>query len=648
MTETGSGVPPWRVRHAGPAPDNPPEEAWPGPGGDATDADDPDAWARTYRRRAAGAAPGSGAPYQRRPTADPSGDARLLPPVQPDGGRDPRPPQRPVPDDLGPDRRPAAARQRPVQPDPPNGAAGYQRQPVRDDRGMPADPRAAQQRPDHQPGQPDGRGYPQRPAPVDTGADPWAGRPRRPAAPPEPDDGYRRRPVPTDLFADSGSRQPPAAPPGPAEAYGREPRRSTRDEPYQRPPGPGGPAQPAGPAQPGGPVTAAGGQSASAPYQRRPPSADPVADAWTSGGYQRQPAPGPPTPGVAGPGVPGLPGAGERAGAGQVAARPPTAPNPPRSRPPDPDAETAAARQYGRGATLGFGRGGGRERELVRQASAPITGSRRVVVLSIKGGVGKTTTVAVVGSLLAALRRDRVVALDASSDWGTLAARLSVVPKQTVRELAARGRHAVSEHGILAQMVASPSGLYVVGSDPQSMVSAALGEEEYLQAVRLLEYVANLMIVDVGAGLQQPFLLASLRSCDQLVVATAATWDSAQSAGAALDWLSAHGFAGLVERSIVVMNSLSPTRRRHRGYVNELHIDLARRCRVVHEIPFDPGLQPGGRILLRKIDADTRMAFLEVASDVVSGALSPPPAGGLRTAPSRPPRPDYPERGRHS
>jgi hypothetical protein len=187
----------------------------------------------------------------------------------------------------------------------------------------------------------------------------------------------------------------------------------------------------------------------------------------------------------------------------------------------------------------------------------------------------------------------------------------------------------------------------VVGSDPQSMVSAALGEEEYLQAVHLLEYVANLVLIDVGAGLQQSFLLAALRSCDQLVVATAATWDSAQSAGAALDWLAAHGFAGLVERSVVVMSSLSTTRRRHRGYVGELHSDLARRCRSVHEVPFDPALQPGGRILLRKLAIDTRLAFMQVAADVVAGALAPPPAGGLRpggTAGQRPAMPYRPAR----
>jgi MinD-like ATPase involved in chromosome partitioning or flagellar assembly len=273
--------------------------------------------------------------------------------------------------------------------------------------------------------------------------------------------------------------------------------------------------------------------------------------------------------------------------------------------------------------TLGLGRGS-RERELVRRVTVPVTGSRRVVVLSIKGGVGKTTTVAVAGSLLAGLRRDRVVALDASSDWGTLAARLSVVPRQTVRELAAHGRHAISEHGIRAQLVVSPSGLYVVGSDPQSMVSGALTGEEYRQAVFLLEYVANVLIVDLGAGMQQPFLPIAIQTCDQLVVATAATWDAAQSAGAALDWLAARGRADLVERAVVVMNNLHPTRRKRRGFVEDLRTDLERRVRAVHDVPFDPALQPGGRILLRKLAGPTRLAYLEVAADLIGGLVTVP------------------------
>jgi MinD-like ATPase involved in chromosome partitioning or flagellar assembly len=172
---------------------------------------------------------------------------------------------------------------------------------------------------------------------------------------------------------------------------------------------------------------------------------------------------------------------------------------------------------------------------------------------------------------------------------------------------------------VLAQLAAAPSGLLVVGSDPQTLVSAALTEEEYVQTLRLLEYVGNLIVTDVGAGLQQPFLPAALAGCDQLVVASAATWDAAQSAGAALDWLAARGFGRLVERSIVVVNNLYPARRRRSAYIRDIKADLARRAGAVHEIPFDAALQPGGRILLRKLSASARQAYLEVAADLVAG-----------------------------
>ena len=347
-------------------------------------------------------------------------------------------------------------------------------------------------------------------------------------------------------------------------------------------------------------------------------SAPRYAPAATGRAATAPPGAGPPPTG-AGIGPAGTRAAG--AGPAGTQVRPPAKPGQVGS----PGPALAPPGPSGGAGALGLGRGS-HQRELVRRVGVPLPGTRRVLVLSIKGGVGKTTTVAVVGSMLAGLRRDKVVALDASSDWGTLAARLSVVPRQSVRDLAARGRHAVSERGVLAQLAASPSGLLVVGSDPQSLVSGALTEEEYVRTLRLLEYVGNLIVTDAGAGLQQPFLSAALHNCDQLVVASAATWDAVQSAAVALDWLAARGLAKLVERSIVVMNNLYPVRRRRHGYVRELKTDLARRARAVHEVPFDPALQPGGRILLRKLAAPTRQAYLEVAADVVGGlgALASP------------------------
>jgi len=58
-----------------------------------------------------------------------------------------------------------------------------------------------------------------------------------------------------------------------------------------------------------------------------------------------------------------------------------------------------------------------------------------VAVISLKGGVGKTTTVSGLGATLASIRGDRVVAVDANPDAGTLGARLRRESARTVRDL---------------------------------------------------------------------------------------------------------------------------------------------------------------------------------------------------------------------
>ena len=77
-----------------------------------------------------------------------------------------------------------------------------------------------------------------------------------------------------------------------------------------------------------------------------------------------------------------------------------------------------------------------RRRELVARACTPVAGGHyRVAVLSLKGGVGKTTTVMGLGSTLASLRGDRVIAVDANPDRGTLSDKLRLETAATVRDL---------------------------------------------------------------------------------------------------------------------------------------------------------------------------------------------------------------------
>ncbi len=57
-----------------------------------------------------------------------------------------------------------------------------------------------------------------------------------------------------------------------------------------------------------------------------------------------------------------------------------------------------------------------RRAELVARVNQTIRGDYKIAMLSMKGGVGKTTTTVGLGSTFASLRGDHVVAADANPD----------------------------------------------------------------------------------------------------------------------------------------------------------------------------------------------------------------------------------------
>ena len=76
-----------------------------------------------------------------------------------------------------------------------------------------------------------------------------------------------------------------------------------------------------------------------------------------------------------------------------------------------------------------------RHNSLVAQVQQPLRGCYRIALLSLKGGVGKTTITATLGATLASIRGDRVVAVDANPDRGTLSQKVPLETPSTVRHL---------------------------------------------------------------------------------------------------------------------------------------------------------------------------------------------------------------------
>src|SRR5690606_25438465 len=126
----------------------------------------------------------------------------------------------------------------------------------------------------------------------------------------------------------------------------------------------------------------------------------------------------------------------------------------------------------GRRVNLGDGKRARARKELDRRIAAPLSGGARFVpVLSRKGGVGKTTITTLLGMALADAREDRVIAVDANPDRGTLAERIGGASGKTVRDLV-RMRGDVAGFNDLSTVVArDETRLDVVASDADPRVS---------------------------------------------------------------------------------------------------------------------------------------------------------------------------------
>lgn len=238
-------------------------------------------------------------------------------------------------------------------------------------------------------------------------------------------------------------------------------------------------------------------------------------------------------------------------------------------------------------------------------------------MLSLKGGVGKTVTTTTLGSTLASLRGDRVIAMDANPDRGTLSQKVPSQTTATVRHLLRDADRITRYSDVRAYTSQGPSRLEVLASEQDPAVSEAFSERDYRRTISVLEHFYNIVLTDCGTGLMHSAMKGVLELADSLVVVSSGSVDGARSASATLDWLQAHGYHDLVAASVAVVNSVRP---RSGGVDQEkLAAHFAARCRAVCRIPFDPHLEQGAEIELDRLKPATRWALLELAATVADG-----------------------------
>jgi MinD-like ATPase involved in chromosome partitioning or flagellar assembly len=267
---------------------------------------------------------------------------------------------------------------------------------------------------------------------------------------------------------------------------------------------------------------------------------------------------------------------------------------------------------------LGDGKRARARKELTHRIAEPLTGRARFVpVLSRKGGVGKTTITTVLGMALADARDDRVIAIDANPDRGTLAERITRSSGKTVRDLV-RMKDQVDGYNEVSTVVArDETRLDVLASDADPNVSEAFSDRDYEDVATLAAHYYSIVLTDTGTGIVHSVMGATLGLADQLVIVSGLSIDEARLASETLTWLESNGYAALVRGAIVVLNNSRPGAPLVRE--DELEAHFATRVRAVVRMPYDALIATGSAITFRELHPATRQAARELAATVVEG-----------------------------
>lgn len=254
-----------------------------------------------------------------------------------------------------------------------------------------------------------------------------------------------------------------------------------------------------------------------------------------------------------------------------------------------------------------------RRARIRRQLNAPY----QIAVISVKGGVGRTTIAATLGSTFAGLRPDRVVAVDANPDFGDLPSRTAPHPYGlTLRDMA-QAANLDAFSAVHSFTSINNADLAVLASPWSTESIEALSGREFGVAVETLRRHYNLLVVDCGTGVLDSITQMVLKTSDAIVVVTPPTVGGVKGAVATLNWLNSHGLQHLIAGSVVAIVHQQPVK--PTVEVEQIEKLFATAQRPTRVVPYDEHLAEGGEIDLRLLDKTTLLAFEELAAGLGDG-----------------------------
>ncbi len=262
------------------------------------------------------------------------------------------------------------------------------------------------------------------------------------------------------------------------------------------------------------------------------------------------------------------------------------------------------------------------EDELARRISRQLQGSYNTAVLSLKGGIGKTSTTVGVGLTLAEFRGDPPCAIDANPDSGDLVERAlgegiyQQASPRTITDLL-KNIESVDSLTNLARYMHHAGRLHLIAGEQDPEVSDSLTAEEYLRIRKLIASYYSVALIDCGTGVTHNAMSGILQTADNLIIAAGYAVSGAKRARSTLQWLASHGYEDLARNAIVVITDKDEVSTRVDKDAIEDH--LSGICRQLISVPHDRGVADGDLVTLDVLRPETRRAYREIAAAIVDG-----------------------------
>jgi len=255
------------------------------------------------------------------------------------------------------------------------------------------------------------------------------------------------------------------------------------------------------------------------------------------------------------------------------------------------------------------------ETRVGRELQQPVGSGRVIAVTSIRGGVGKTTTTALLSHAFTHYRHDPVLTLEADAALGTLPVRLGArTVRWSARDLAQILTPSMQLTDVIGYLVPVSGGGWLLPAS-QGRVGAPLDIPTYRKVTLALRRYFAVTVVDCET-LPGEVARTAMDTAHARVVVAPLTAEGVGGTRVVLDWLAQLPHEAL-SCTVVALVSGTP----------DLNLDLKTATAHLREtgvsivhLPYDRHLAAGGPIRTDLLGSATRRAATQLAAEALQRA----------------------------